>query len=406
MRVPSTLNDEVIRVALRRRAEILRKVRSLAKEGIREEVRREWITYKPKPAPRDSLAGVDGGEALREYQGITIYAVSAATIMYRHRGVREWLPETLVVADVDVLLSSPAGGRVGILRETLEAKVGAVATLKDVKLILADGSLRSVIIEPRPRGEGGGYTFDRAAEALKESSGPDIFRRIVEGVEEGIKNPETLREEPLVARREVRLDGVPHDMRVDAVTAAEYVEKLASFRALLREAAWRGARLIYVSKRSRTSHYFKGLREGKVLPPDIMMFQYLTTEPGFSNPVCPEAGERGGVRRIKQVPEVEGLSEFYSRVKVAVSYVRLVPGGPVLRVEIPVLEGSGPTVDESFMRSVMDALASVSAEGYPYPLFEADKVARIPSTTLSIVIQALGLPPLLTGREVLEEWLR
>ena len=66
----------------------------------------------------------------------------------------------------------------------------------------------------------------------------------------------------------------------------------------------------------------------------------------------------------------------------------------------------GPAVDEGFMRSVMDALASVSTEGYPYPLFEADKIARIPNTTLSIIIQALGLPPLLTGREVLEEWLR
>lgn len=406
MRVPNTLNDEVVRIALRKRAEILSKVKLLAKKGIREEVRREWVTYRPKPASQDFLAGVDGGEALREYQGITIYAISAAAIMYRYGGTRGWLPETLVVADVDAILSSPAGGRVGILRETLEAKVGAVAALKGVKLILADGSLRSVIIEPRPRGEGGGYTFDRAAKALKTSSGPDIFRRIVEGVEQGIKNPETLREEPLVARREVRLDSVPPDMRVDAMTAAEYIEKLAAIRALLREATWRGARLIYVSKRSRTSHYFKGLREGKILPPDIMMFQYLTTEPGFSKPIFPEVGEKGGVRRIKQVPEVEGLSEFYSRVKVAVSYVRLASGGPVLKVEIPVLEGSGPAVDEGFMRSVMDALASVSTEGYPYPLFEADKIARIPNTTLSIIIQALGLPPLLTGREVLEEWLR
>jgi len=406
MRVPNTMNDEVIRVALRKRAEILSKVKSLVKEGIREEVRKEWITYEPRPAPQDFLAGVDGGEALREYQGITIYAVSAATIMYRHEGRGRWLPETVVVADVDVILSSPAGARVGMLRETLEAKVGAIAALRGVKLILADGSLRSVIIEPRPRGEGGGYTFDKAAEALKISSGQDIFRRIVEGVEGGVKDLGVLRREPLVAHEEVRLDKVPPDKRVDAMTAAEYIEKLASFRTLLREAAWRGARLIYVSKRSRTSHYFKDLREGKILPPDIMMFQYLTTEPGFSKPVFPEAGERGGVRRIKQVPEVEGLGEFYSRVKVAVSYVRLVPGGPILRVEIPVLEGSGPTVDEGFMRSVMDALASVSAEGYPYPLFEADKVARIPGTTLSIITQALGLPPLLTGREVLEEWLR
>jgi len=324
-------------------------------------------------------------------------------IMYKHEGIRGWLPETLVIADVDVLFSS-AGGWVGMLREILEAKTGAVAALKDARLILADGSFRSVIIEPRPRGERGGYTFDKAAEALRRSSGPDVFSRIVEGVEEGIKNPVTLKEEPLVARREVRLDGVPPDMRVDAVTASEYIEKLASIRALLREAAWRRARLIYVSKRSRSSHYFKELREGKVLPPDIMMFQYLITEPGFSKPIFPEVGERGGTRRIKQVPGVEGLDEFYSKVKVAVSYVRLVPGGPVLRVEIPVIEGSGPTIDEGFMRSVMDALASASAEGYPYPLFEADKIARIPRATLSIIIQALGLPPLLTGREVLDEW--
>ena len=391
------VNEEVLRVALAKRDEILRKLAALKDESLTEAVREWWVSYDPRPNTPKSVGGVDGGQAVQEFQGFTVYAVSAASIIYELSS-GSWLPKTLVLADVDVLTPPSVSVRVSLYRETLEAKAGALAALSGVKLLLMDGSLRSVIIEPRPRGEGGGVTFDRALQLMRRFFGGDIAESLIEAVEAGLKDQDSLRRSPLAAGKVLRLERVPPRHRLDVATAAEYVEKLASYRALLKLAC-EEVELAYVSKRSRTSNYFVRLRREKLLPSDIMMFQHLTSEPGFSKPILPE--ER---RVLKHVPGVGGFKEFFSSLKVWVTYVRLVEGGPVLRVEIPVL-GDTP-LSEGRVKSLLDMMAGVSADGYPYPLHEADKVVRVPRSTLSIIVNSLGLQPYLSGREVLEEWLR
>ncbi len=390
------VNEEVLKVALAKRGEILRKLAVLSERSLAEAVREWWVEYEPRPRTPPSVSGVDGGQAIQEFQGFTIYAVSAASITYESSG-RSWLPKTLLLADVDVLTPPSVSARVSLYREALEAKAGALAAHSKVKLLLMDGSLRSVIIEPRPRGEGGGVTFDKALQLMRRYYGGGVAERLVEAVEGGLEDPASLRESPLVSGRLLRLEEVPPKHRLDVITAAEYVEKLASYRALLRLAVG-GVTLAYVSKRSRTSNYFTGLRKGRLLPTDIMIFQYLTSGPGFSKPILPE--ER---RVLKHVPDICGFKEFFSRLRVWVTYVRLEEGGPVLRVEIPAL-GEAP-LGYGEVKSLVDSLAGVSANGYPYPLHEADKVVRVPKATLSVIVNSLGLQPYLTGREVLEEWM-
>ncbi len=403
---PNILNEEVLKVALTKRDEILRKLEVLRSEELRREVEDVWIPYNPSPLRPESIAGVDGGEALQEFQGFTVYVIAAASMIYRlgNPAGREWLPKTVALADVDILTPPSASRRVNLYREVLEARAAAASVSEGVKLLLMDGSLRSLIIEPRPRGESGGLTFDKAAEVLRDSCG-DVLKLIVRSVEEGLH---LVRGggASMITHRLVNIKDIPPRYRVDAVTAAEYVEKLAAYRALLRMSVWGGVKLVFISKRSRTTNYFEGFRRGRMVPPDIMVFQHLTREPGYSKPILPEERGGGGVRRLKQVPEVEGLMDFYSRLKVGVTYVRLVEGGPVLRVELPLIEGGGPaSISEAFIKALMDLLAGVSSEGYPYPLYEADKVVRVPKSTLSIILRGLGLNQYLTGREVLEEWL-
>ena len=128
-----------------------------------------------------------------------------------------------------------------------------------------------------------------------------------------------------------------------------------------------------------------------------MIFQYLTKEPGFSKPYLEE-------KPIKEMPKVMGLKEFYDKLRILLTYIRLGEGEPVFKVEIPYLVGSSASeVLGNVVKEVADILKSISSGGYPYPLYEAHRATYLSRDMFVNVVNALGISHLLTGREVLGE---
>ncbi len=402
------MNEALLKVAERKRTEILRRV---SPDTFKELLRRAedfWVPYRPHSTFPKSVGGVDGGSNYVDFKGFTLYAVSAVSTVFSREGDDRYLRKAKYeVADVDVLIPPSAGDRLTLLREIAEALAHYLALKEEPpEIMLADGSLRSLLIAPVIlHAEEKFQNMTRAVESTEEILGPNAFQELEHRIKELMRDPVRAGSEPFQPSRIFAERGVP----ITADTAPylllmEYVEKLYLLREIIEE-SFKGARIYYVSKRARAQNYFKELAsEGIPLPSDMAVFQYLTDEPGYTKPLVPDA-EEGRIRSgIRTMPPALNLLQFFREVYVAITYVRLVKGGPVLKVEFPVKLGS---VSEERIKEFMDLSASIaSSEGYPYPLYVVDKDARISREDLRRIYRSIGLTPFLGGREVLDEWVK
>lgn len=400
------MNEELFEAALRKKDSILAKIAKVSELEIKEAVDAVWVPYEPEGKYPSSVAAVDGGQKTMEFKGFTLYGVGAASLLYTSFNGRYLRAKTFKLADIDVLHPPSVSERIDTFRETLEGKVGYLAATEGVELLLMDGSLRSVLIAPKPLvgSQPAEISLDRMIGEAKDYFGEGIFNELVQELSRVLSDYEKLRNTPLTAQPMLERIRVLSDEMSRAIVAIEYVEKLATYRELLKKVFGKSLKLTFVSKRGRAQNYFRWLssEKGVPLPADIMIFQYMTDGPGFSKPIIPEEAGEKGRKKLKRMPSIVGLEEFYSEVNVAITYVRLAKGTPVMKVEIPVL---GRNISEGAIKEIMDLMAPISAGGYPFPLYEVDKVVRIPRADMVRIVRGLGLSHYLTGREVLEEWL-
>ncbi|MCD6428065.1 MAG: DNA double-strand break repair nuclease NurA [Desulfurococcales archaeon] len=390
------MSSELISAAARKRDEIIKKIEIFSKQHYINEVRKFWILYEPSPKVPTSIAGVDGSNAKVDFQGFTIYGITAAAVIYRelingkYRDVA-----TLSVADVDVLSPPQAAERVGLYREILEVKVAIQAMLNGAEYVLMDGSLRSMLITPSPLNQ---VLLSTILSRIEREFGEEVFDKIESGLTKTLKSISEIKVHPLVAKEVTEpIIYEVDESKLQMIIALEYIEKLAVIRRLISDAYLNGVPVLFVSKTSRSQAYVKRFIKGKSPVTDIMVFQYLTREPGFSKPYLEE-------KPIKEMPKIMGLKEFYDRLRILLAYIRLGEGDPVLKVEIPYLVGSsaGDVLDD-VVKEVANMLKSISGGGYPYPLYEAHRVTYLSRDMFVNVVDALGISRLLTGREVLGE---
>ncbi len=392
-------------VALRKREDILRKLSASQRKEALEAVMDVWISYEPKPENSITLSAVDGGQGTVEFQGFTLYAISAVSILYSFSAGKYSLGKEFWLADVDVLQPPSSRDRISLLREILEVKAGLLSILGGSELLLADGSLRSLLIAPRPLQHGSeAINLRESIKLVNEKFGNDIIDELNDCFEAAIKDYNEIRLRPLQTQKIISAFKAINDSLITEIVTLEYIEKLLALRKLISTALLSGKTIAYVSKRGRAQNYFHSLSEalGITLPSDIMLFNALTDEPGFSKPVIPEVINPPKYERIKWMPPVLSLDNFFKYLNVAVTYVRLSKGDPVIKVEIPVI---GDRISESLIKSLINRLVTISAGGYPYPLYEVDRAARIPRSSMLQIIRGLGLSAFLTGREVLGEWI-
>jgi len=381
----------------RRREEILGKLRKINFDALEEHVYRYWNNYVPAETEISGLAAIDGGEGRREFFGYTLYIVSGVSIVYKSRAKQYGF------VDIDILHPPSIGERISLFREILEGRAGLMAS-REAETLFLDGSLRSIMIAPRPLRE---ETMPETIAKAREIFGDNVFEDLEMNVLDKLYDYESTWYNPIISHSFMK-EKCLTDKHNDAIILIEYIEKLIIYRELLRKMKKRENTLVYVSKRSRAQNYFKDVGEdilppGTPLPSDIVLFQWFTREPGYSTPIIPEDMEERS-RRFKAMPGVIGLREFYDGMKIAITYVRLVEDGPLLKLEIPVFGWKGEL--EELVKQVINKLyaSSSPSDGYPYPLIEADKQAKIPRAVVDNVAQLLGLSPVPSGREVLGEW--
>ncbi len=373
----------LLEAAARRRDELLRKIERGRLKAYVEEAERLWNRMHSIGDPPSTLAGVDGSSGNLDFKGFTLYAVTGVSHSYDNMEGSYRLRHAYRLIDVDVLEPPLVAERIGVYREILEAKAG-LRVLGSTEVLLMDGSLVSALIKPAPFEQA---SLPEAVSMARHIWGPGIFDKLLEAFEESL--PET--RDPIASKRLVGALAPGGRGYINAVILLEYLEKLLSYKALLEERK-QGVLIGFLSKTSRSHLYFEeqARRMGRHPPPDIYVFETLDPPPGFSEPRMLDAP--------KFLPDELGLAGFYRSVKVAVSYVRLVEGGPIMRLEIPF-------ADKSSVESLIRMLAAVSPDGYPHPLYEAHIACKITRRDLVDAAHVLGIDVELTGREVLGEWL-
>lgn len=405
------MKEFLLEIALRKSGELVKKVSESSLESLRELVVEEWNSYEPRSIVPDSFSAVDGSHNTIEFKGFTLYAL-AGYGAGRHKGeVYE-----RIVGDIDILTPPGISERVQLLRETAETITAYMLGFTD--LVMVDGSIRALLIHPRPLAshlvleEVSRKTVEKLGEGFYE----DYWHMVNENLEE--LREKNLVEEPYVSKRIIREKQLYGDEDKNIVALLEYLEKLMVLRRLIEEASMDKPRLVYVSKTSRTTLYFKRewrdklAEENRDVVPvisDILAFTYFTHEPGYSRPI-PHTETESDEKRLKHLPvygELERIIyRFYEGLDYIITFIRLVEYGPVFKLEIPVPRNTVEKTDlDRIIRRIMDIMKGLEVGGYPYPLIEADKSSKITRRDMIVLARSLGLLPTSTGREVLVEWL-
>ncbi len=370
--------------AANRRERLMEKINRGRLKAYVNEAERLWVGVEKADSPPESLGGVDGSSAELDFKGFTLYAATGVSHSYGRSREGYKLQCTCRFIDVDVLEPPVVAERIGLYREILEAKA-AYHALKKTSVLLMDGSLISSLIKPAPFEQ---VSLPEARAMAAELWGGGVFSELQSLFEENLPM-----DNGLLASKQIVEENPPGGRGyINAVILLEYLEKLLSYKAVLEEASTGRRMLIFVSKTSRSHLYFDktARRLGRHPPPDIYVFEVLNPPPGYSKPL------RGELPKF--LPDEYGLADYFRSISVAVSYVRLVDSGPLLRVEIPFAEPGD-------MEKLIGLLAPLSPDGYPHPLHEAHMACRVSRRDLVDVARMLGIDVELTGREVLGEWM-
>ncbi len=398
------MSEYLLELAAMKAEDIRKKIDEASFREIAEYIRGEWVDYTPGEVEVGSYGAVDGSNNSIEFKGLTLYALVGYSIAKYGDEVREYM-----VGDIDILYPPGTGERIRLLREIAEAKAALIPPKLD--LLLIDGSIRSLLIHPRPLAREIG--FKKALEKATELFGEGVFSELYNRIREQINSYGKGRanKEPFISKEIVLRYNLTLEDNEAIVVLLEYIEKLLSIRLLIERysSTTRSPELVYLSKTSRSQLYTKRfkdeIKKGIPIPSDMTAFSYFTTTPGYSKPIL--QSEIEDLKRFPNEGELRSLiREFYDNVDFIISYIRLEEAGPILKVEIPIV-GETPGADSmcKAVEKVMDMLKPTSINGYPYPLIEVDKVAKIKRSDITLVLQVLGILPRLTGREVLEEWI-
>jgi hypothetical protein len=394
------LKEILLEIALKKASSIQEALGRAGLEDMLEEARRLWIEHKPRRDKPRTYGAVDGSSKSIEFKGLTFYAVIGYAVARSSDGVNEYL-----VGDVDVTYDANATEHVRMLREIAEIK--AACLMPELDMLMVDGSLTSLLIRPRPLADE--TVLSQAHAELKRATHDGIVEELMDMLRGQLSSRARSRlDAPYVSR----LLGTEYKLYAEGrrtlSVLLEYFEKLLSIRLLLERkvlSTW-PPRLAFISKTSHSKHYFveRELMTKRVLPSDILLFSYATVRTGYSPPY-PESE-----REFKHLPRSEELEwligRFFDNIEYITSYVRLEEGGPVLKVEIPVDKNTvKPDKYSLVIERTVDALSSLAYRGYPYPLIEVDKLARITRQDIVNLAQIVGILPRMTGREVLVEWL-
>ncbi len=355
--------------------------------------------------PGDHLA-VDGGSKIVEYSGFVFYIARSWA-----RSFPRGKPRSLAAAGV-VLPPVEPDVQVGYMREALEAQAALDAMTGYESLVLLDGSVTGVLRWYRP-GFGGEYTMRQALADAEETArwlveeghasmlgytgdcgGPGRYpclSRLIRGS----------RERPVAGKMAMLAAAFEAPYGLDWTPAVEVAEKLYLYMRLFEEAWGRGARVVFVSKKSNRRRICRGAPHS-----DAHYVEKHVDAPAL---VVPEPPARRGYTEIMDLrgqgtraflPDILGIPGFYeSRLAAAEAY--LVPRrGQVLHVDVVYDPSRARGVDE-LEEGVSLLLGAPSSGGYPVSLNVAHRHARVLEQALQVYLRGAGLEKARLARSML-----
>lgn len=335
--------------------------------------------WKEIPEPIDCVAcGVDGSRGIKELSGVILYFVTSVSIGNEQREMSE-------VAVLRPHLNIEE--RVRLHMHTSEFRIGSLA---EEELVLIDGSLRGAFVRPAS------YVDD--PEKLMESyelenfvlDFLEILEKYFEVLSDDVRN-ERAKKNYLLTREEIFLEMEKSyrkgEKRLeDLMILAEYIEYLHALNRLLDK------KVIFLAKNFYTNEFDDEVSDAAIL--EILSLEQF----GF---------EKAGYISFK--PQFRKtfpwfVREFRDEFKnlfrdINSAFVRFEDYGNIYLIE------STEKIDEELISKLM----SLEVNGYPFPLMQAHRIAKIKKIELQklliSIISSLKpefAPLLRSGRDVLD----
>ncbi len=364
----------------------------------REVVEKNWFYNKPGNSMPKTVYGVDGGSYSVEFKGSVLAVVTAISLGYSLEDEAYHSIDSIKTALIDTILPPRyASERVSLYRETLEGKV-ACHSCRDGSLVLMDGTIASVLIAPRPRHPSVREVLFRktdveAVTSLISRDNPLFYEVFSKCIEDVLGKQSMLMEKPMCTPV-LDYSFVDKNLIDYVVTIVEYLEKLYTYGHLLKRVYSGECSLVYIAKNSYSSDILEVVNY-----PDIILFERLTSKPGFSTIKVKKLTE------IKHIPSaflpkhISSILEYFDKLCVYYGYVRLGDKTPVLKMEV--IDRCGVDSIDLFRR-YHSLLFSISVDGYPFPLKTAHLDSHITYSDVDRLLHILGFDIESTGREVLE----
>jgi NurA-like 5'-3' nuclease len=290
------------------------------------------------------IGGEDGSFNFKKYKNFVLYAVNAVAYIYDSH------IEEVEGSDLGILYPYKSiEERLKLYQAILELKVSLEAVDK-TDLFLLDGSLLSKLSAPKTL-------------VLSEEEREEVLKLL--------PKLEKDRELGIASKKYAN-----QLKKYEKIAYLEYLEFLTTAGRLLE----RGLnKIVGVSKTSTWSEFHEGVS-------DMAVFEELSKESGFSRPVYKPLGSFHGRFPVYR--------ELFESIVFTTFYARLEDRKSAFMFEVP------REIDEVEVERILNAVKTISVEGYPYLLKKAHRRAVITNRDMERIFLSLGVQAK-TGREVL-----
>lgn len=372
---------------LKQKKEFLKKLldSNLIKNSSKKSIVEKWQEYTPSQREDFSVVVSDGSFIKKQYLGFYLGAFSGYGYFYDFTTKQKAdfsVGDILIsVAKKDEFVKS----YLSLLMFLSEAKTLLhIAKDKKTDLIIFDGTLTSRLITPFPRSE----WFIKSDNSMEDLINSICLEIIEENKQEFILSEDvfsvSFQSQEIISKKilekglELRFDIVESIM-----AKLSYYEMMLVLTELFK---LREPLIIGLAKTSSGTDIFKESL------PDIKLFSEYSDKLGFSADIIQQ-----DISKLKSSfgEIVSEMADFLSELDIVSFYSKYSSPRHINLIEVY----QNPDKKTVKREEILDMLASISIDGYPFFLKKTDNEVKITKADLDFIARELGLERMITGRE-------
>lgn len=352
--------DSLYEKALKKKKKINDKLNEI--ESFQEDISKYWVDFPIKESTKEiTISGGDGSLKKLNFLSSIFYAIDAECLINSKEGL-----ERVESSEIDIIHHHEhAEDRIRSYMSIFEIKNALKAfETYEIDLYLFDGSIRGNLIRPFP--------FEQE---LKKESKEKIILRYAPLLEKELMNSD------------IEITSLKFSNSLKDENEMIYLENLENL--FIVSDFLKKNKIVAISKSSTSKDYFEGSKF-----PDIAIFDTYTEMEGYSKPIYLKASKS---KRDYFPVRADHLKEL----TFTIFYARLENHKNILKFELPYKE-----TDERKIKTILESVKKISAEGYPILLKKAHNDVVIRSLDLIRLSRIMEFPVKTrkTGREML--WMK